>query len=116
MSDSRATPQSGDPRLRPQSAEVAVSGRLKADRSRLPAVGPAPRFRFPAIQKSSLPNGLRVWTVPQTTLPIATLTLLMRRGAAMDPPGREGLAALTLDMLTASWTREAVGVPSAELV
>ena len=40
-----------------------------------------------------------MWTVPQTTLPIATLTLLMRRGAAMDPPGREGLAALTLDML-----------------
>jgi predicted Zn-dependent peptidase len=99
MSDSRATPQFGDPRLRPESAEVAVSGRPKADRSRLPAVGPAPRFRFPAIQKSSLPNGLRVWTVPQTTLPIATLTLLMRRGAAMDPPGREGLAALTLDML-----------------
>lgn len=99
MSDSRATPHAGDSRPAPKTADVALSGRSKADRSRLPAVGPAPHFRFPPIEKSSLPNGLRVWTVRHSTLPIATLTLLMRRGAAMDPPGKEGLAALTLDML-----------------
>jgi predicted Zn-dependent peptidase len=32
-------------------------------------------------------------------VPIVTLTLLVRRGAADDPPGKEGLAALTADML-----------------
>lgn len=99
MSESRATPHAGDPHLEPKNGEVVVSGRLKADRSRLPAVGPAPHFRFPPIEKSLLANGLRVWTVHQPALPIATLVLLMRRGAAMDPPGKEGLAALTLDML-----------------
>ena len=71
----------------------------QADRSRLPAVGPTPGFQFPPIDKSSLPNGLRVWTVTRSTLPLVTLTLVIRRGAAVDPPGKEGLAALTLDML-----------------
>src|SRR5204863_6254552 len=31
--------------------------------------------------------------------PVVTLMLLLRRGAADDPPGKEGLAAITLDML-----------------
>jgi zinc protease len=99
MSDLRETPEADGARSKPRSAEVIVSTRPKADRSRLPAVGPAPPFRFPAIEKSSLPNGLRVWTVSNSSLPLVTLTLLIRRGAAVDPPGKEGLAALTLDML-----------------
>jgi zinc protease len=72
---------------------------ITIDRSRLPEVGPSPRFTFPAIEKSSLPNGLRVWTVRHSAVPVVTLTLLVRSGAATDPLGREGLAALTLDML-----------------
>ena len=72
---------------------------IKIDRSRLPEVGPSPRFAFPPIEKSSLPNGLRVWTVRHSNVPLITLTLLIRRGAAADPPAKEGLAALTLDML-----------------
>ncbi len=34
-----------------------------------------------------------------TSIPVVTLMLLVRRGAADDPPGKEGLAALTVDML-----------------
>ncbi len=46
-----------------------------------------------------MPNGLRVWTVNHPSVPVVTLMLLVRRGAADDPPGKEGLAALTVDML-----------------
>jgi predicted Zn-dependent peptidase len=68
-------------------------------RSRLPEPGPGRRFVFPAIEKSSLPNGLRVWTVAHTAIPVVTVILLLRRGSADDPPGLDGLAALTVDML-----------------
>jgi zinc protease len=69
------------------------------DRSRLPDPGAVRPFAFPAIEKSALASGLRVWTVPHLAIPVVTLMLLMRRGAADDPVGREGLAAITVDML-----------------
>jgi len=76
------------------------SGRgAKVDRSQLPAPGPTRPFPFPAIEKSTLPNGLRVWTVHHTQVPLVAFTLLIRRGAASDPAGLEGLAAVTADML-----------------
>jgi zinc protease len=69
------------------------------DRERLPAPGPTRPFPFPAIEKSTLPNGLRVWTVRHTQVPLVAFTLLVRRGASSDPVGKEGLAAVTADML-----------------
>lgn len=68
-------------------------------RARLPEPGPARPFGFPAIDKSSLPSGLGVWTVRHPSIPVIALILLVRRGAADDPFGKEGLAALTVDML-----------------
>ncbi len=70
-----------------------------ADRSRLPEPGPTRAFAFPAIEKSTLPNGLRVWTVRHTQVPVVAFTLLVRRGASSDPAGKDGLAAVTADML-----------------
>jgi zinc protease len=69
------------------------------DRSRLPEPGSTRSFTFPTIEKSTLANGLRVWTVGHPSVPIVTLSLLVRRGAADDPIGKEGLAAITIDML-----------------
>ena len=69
------------------------------DRSSSRRARPPRPFHFPAIDKSALPNGLRVWTVRHPAIPVVTLMLLVRRGAADDPPGQEGLAAITLDML-----------------
>lgn len=72
---------------------------MTVDRSRLPVPGAARPFHFPAIHKSALPNGLRLWSVHHAAIPVVTFTLLIRRGAADDPPGHEGLAAITVDML-----------------
>lgn len=68
-------------------------------RDRLPEPGPTRPFAFPAIDKSTLPNGLGVWTVRHTQVPIVAFMLLVRRGAAADPPGKDGLAAVSADML-----------------
>jgi len=76
-----------------------LTGPAKVDRSRLPEPTATRTLPFPAIEKSALPNGLRVWTVHHTQVPLVAFTLLVRRGAASDPPGQEGLAAVTADML-----------------
>ena len=72
---------------------------MTVDRSRLPDFGRVEPFAFPPIEKSILPGGLAVWTVRHAVVPVVTFALLVSRGAADDPPGREGLAAVTADML-----------------
>jgi predicted Zn-dependent peptidase len=69
------------------------------DRGRLPEPGPTRAFTFPAIDKSTLPNGLRVWSVHHAQVPIVAFMLLVRRGASSDPIGKDGLAAVSADML-----------------
>ena len=89
--------------LRPADADIsrqaAAARTLTIDRSRLPQPGPSPTFQFPSIGKSQLPSGLRVWTVRHPAVPVVTFMLLIRRGSADDPPAKDGLAAITLDML-----------------
>ena len=81
------------------------------DRSRLPEPGPPREFAFPAIEKSRLDNGLNVWTVGRSDIPLIAFVLLVRRGASADPPDRDGLAALTADMLDeGSGSRSAIEV------
>lgn len=72
---------------------------MTVDRSRLPDAGPSRPFSFPTIEKSTLASGLRVWSVRHADVPVVSLMLLVRRGSAGDPPGKEGLAAMTADML-----------------
>src|SRR6185436_4131293 len=69
------------------------------DGSQLRAPEPTRPFPFPAIEKSTLANGMRVWTVHHAQVPLVSFSLLVRRGAASDPPGQDGLAAVTADML-----------------
>jgi zinc protease len=69
------------------------------DRSKLPPLQPVPRFVFPTVEKSTLANGLKVWTSHHAQVPMVGMLLLMRNGSAMDPADREGLAAMTADML-----------------
>lgn len=81
---------------------------MTINRTRLPEPGPSSSVSFPAIEKSALSNGLGVWTVRHSQIPVVALMLLVRRGAADDPAGKHGLAALTADMLD-----EGVGTLSA---
>ena len=69
------------------------------DRSRLPAVGPDPTFRLPTIARHKLDNGLDVRTVEHHSVPIITLVVQVDGGTGADPADREGLAAITADMV-----------------
>jgi len=72
---------------------------MAVDRSALPAPGPLPDFQFPEIRRSSMANGLQVWTIEQRAVPLVTALLLVKRGSAADPGDRAGLAAITGDLL-----------------
>jgi zinc protease len=78
---------------------VRIERLVTVDRSRLPEPGPSSPASFPAIEKSTLPNGLTVWTVRHAQVPVVAFSLLIRRGASSDPLGKHGLAAMTADML-----------------
>lgn len=62
---------------------------------------PAPRGRFepPVADVFRLPNGLEVWHVQRSGLPLVSLRLEAHAGSVRDPQGKSGLAALANDML-----------------
>ena len=68
------------------------------DRTRLPAPGPAPSARFPAVVGHRLASGMALRTARHPGPPVVHWLLLWRAGAASDPPARPGLAALTADL------------------
>jgi zinc protease len=51
-------------------------------------------------QSTTLANGLRLILVPRHDIPLVAFNLLLRGGALLDPPGRDGTAALLADLLT----------------
>jgi zinc protease len=71
----------------------------RVDRSRLPAPGPDPQFRFPEIVRHTLANGLKIRTVEHPGVPIVTFAIQIDGGLGSDPAGHEGLAAMTADMV-----------------
>src|SRR5262249_12641342 len=45
--------------------------------------------------RSTLPNGVGVWSMRHESIPVASAVLVMNAGAAQDPATRHGLASLT---------------------
>jgi zinc protease len=70
------------------------------DRSKPPAMGPAPMLTLPQIQKRPLTNGLPVWIVELHEVPVVQVNLVVRGGTANDPQGKFGIASLMTAMLT----------------
>src|SRR5687767_9440320 len=79
-------------------AVVAPSAQ-KPDRTKPPAIGPAPSLKMPAIQKQKLSNGLAVWIVKHHEVPLAQINLIVRSGSAADPIGKFGVGNLAAAML-----------------
>jgi zinc protease len=93
---------------------AAVSGQDKPDRSKPPAIGPAPSLKQPAIQKLKLSNGLGVWLVEHHEVPLAQINLIVRSGSARDPIGKYGVGSLTAAMLDeGAGTRSALDLADA---
>lgn len=65
-----------------------------------PAPGTARPYHFPAVERATLANGLRLIIATMPRLPVVTVLALVDAGAAADPAGAEGTAALTARALT----------------
>ncbi len=97
----RAASQVGGAVNRPTSApaEKKAEDDKKDYSANLPKGGPDPKLTLPSIQKHKLSNGLNVWTVRQTELPIVSMNLVVNAGGMADPANRSGLAYLTSALL-----------------
>lgn len=78
---------------------ASVAAQAPTDRSKPPALGPAPQLNLPPIQKRALSNGLPVWIVESHEVPLVQANLLVLAGSGDDPAGRFGVASLTAAML-----------------
>jgi zinc protease len=80
-----------------------------------PVVGPLPTIAVPQVTQFALASGLPVATVRRDVAPIVSAAFMFRSGAAMDPPGRGGLASLAAEMADeGAGARDALGI-AAEL-
>ena len=76
-----------------------------------PKPKPDPTFRLPAIQRRKLSNGLEVVVVEQHELPVVSMNLVLKTGAAADPQDKAGLANLTAALLDeGTKTRDALQI------
>ncbi len=79
----------------------------QVDRSRPPEPGAPPEARFPALERDTLSNGLKVVLARRTSIPLVRFDLLLDAGSASDQfavPGTASLAMAMLDEGTTSRT------------
>ncbi|MGQ0620962.1 MAG: M16 family metallopeptidase [Panacagrimonas sp.] len=75
------------------------TAQVGADRSKLPAVGPAPKLELPPLQRTRLSNGMELLLAERHAAPVVQVILLFDAGYAADSGPRLGTAKMTLDML-----------------
>ena len=69
--------------------------------------GPAPRpspteprsYHFPAFERRTLTNGMRLVVAPVSKLPLVSITAVIDAGASVEREGQDGVAALTAQLL-----------------
>jgi zinc protease len=79
--------------------DYAAAETATFDRTKFPKGGKEPEFTVPALQKNSLPSGLRLAVMEQRELPLVRVDLVFRSGGAADPPGKSGLCDVSAGML-----------------
>jgi zinc protease len=71
----------------------------KLDRSKEPAPGGAMSLNFPALQKVTLSNGLKVVLAERHSAPVVNFTLMVDSGYSADPANATGTASFEQRML-----------------
>ncbi len=69
-----------------------------------PVPGPAPAVRIPKIQMRTLRNGIRVAVLEDHEFPVVTVSAQVVAPDLLDPPGKEGVALFTAEMLAEGTT------------
>jgi zinc protease len=70
------------------------------DRKTMPQPGQIAAPAFPAFQRATLSNGLKVIVVPRRDAPVVNFNLLVEAGNAANPVGKPGTALLASNVLT----------------
>ena len=85
------------------------------DRSKLPVPTIRPEARFPALQRATLSNGLKIVLAERASVPVVQFNLLLDAGYAADQFASPGTAKLAMDMLTEGTRRRTALEISEEL-
>jgi zinc protease len=80
-------------------AEQDDTARTEAQAAKLPKAGPNPKLALPPIEKATLSNGLEVWMVKQSELPIVSMNMVFKTGAAAEPKGKDGVANMASSLI-----------------
>jgi len=76
-----------------------AAGESTVDRSKVPEPGAPPVVAFPAIQRATLSNGLKVVLAERHNVPLVNMNLLVDAGYAADQGALLGTAGLAMDMM-----------------
>jgi zinc protease len=111
----RAPEAAVDPKSQaPMARPPALAVKDTYDRSKMPEVGPAPKFTPPAVVRRTLSNGLEVLVAERHGLPIVSLELVVKGGETLVPAEKHGLASMTAALLTeGTATRDALTLAGA---
>src|SRR5262249_38231034 len=99
LANAKSSPAQG-PGAGPGADPQALVSPEEAFRAQPPAAGAPRPFRLPPVQVFTLASGIQVYLVEQHTLPLVSMDFSFDGGAAVDPPGKEGLASVCMAMLT----------------
>jgi zinc protease len=99
------TPSSGRPAPQATEPMSATEGVVTATAQATPPPAlPVREFRLPAMSETTLPNGLRVVTIPLHELPLVTARLVLIGGESTAPANLAGLSDFTANLLTRGTT------------
>ena len=79
--------------------EPVIKTPTKIDRSVKPPLGPDPEVTIPKPWKSGLSNGIKIWGIKHSELPLVSYSLVIEGGRMLEPPEKAGLANLVATMM-----------------
>jgi len=79
--------------------EVIVKTPTKFDRSVMPAIGPDPEVTIPKPWTAALSNGMKIWGIKQSELPLVQYSLNIEGGHMLDQVDKAGVASLVASMM-----------------
>jgi zinc protease len=69
------------------------------DRSQEPPIGPDPEITLPSIWKDELSNGMKIYGIEHTELPLVQYSMTIKGGELLDNMDKVGVANLITDMM-----------------
>ena len=82
-----------------QEEETVVKTPTKFDRSVQPPVGPDPEVTIPAVWTGSLSNGMKLYGIKQSELPLVQYGIVISGGHLLDAIDKAGVASMTASLM-----------------